>query len=99
MQELLPCRTAVNNDEEGVPCSSKEAQQQWWRRHFTKVFNRLRSQFEEKVLESVRQREVNGSIAGKPTAREAKKALGNLKNGKAAGFNFQHLARDAQGWC
>ena len=83
---LLPCKTAVINDEEGVPCSSKEAQQQRWRRHFTKVLN-LRSQFEEKVLESVRQREVNGSIAGKPTAREVKRVLGKLKNGKAAGFS------------
>ena len=50
------------------------------------MFN-LRSLFEEKVLESVRQRDVNGSIAGKPTVREVKKALGKLKNGKAAGFS------------
>ena len=73
---LLPCRMTIIDDEEGVPCSSKEAQQQRWRRHFTKVLN-LRSQFEEEVVEFVRQMEVNGSIAGKPTAREVKKALGS----------------------
>ena len=83
---LLPCRMAVIDDEEGVPCSSKDAQHQRWRRHFSKILN-LRSQFEEEVLESVRQREVNGSIADKPTAREVKKALGKLKNGKAAGYS------------
>ena len=65
---------------------SKEAQQQQWRRHFSKVLN-LRSQFDKEVLESVRQREVNGSLADKPTAREVKSALGKLKNGKAAGYS------------
>ena len=71
---LLSCRTAVIDDEESVPCSSKETQQQQWRRHFSKVLN-LRSQFEEELLESVRQRELNESIAGKPTEREVKRAF------------------------
>ena len=52
---LIPCRTPVIDDEEGVPCSSKEAQQLRWKRHFLKVLN-LRIQFEEEVLVSVRQR-------------------------------------------
>ena len=78
--------TAVINDEEVVPCSSKEAQQLLWSRHFSKVLN-LRSQFEEEVLESVRQRDVNGSIAGKPTERAVMRTLGKLKNGKAAGYS------------
>ena len=51
-RDLLPCRTAVIDDEEGVPFSSKEAQQLRWRRHYFKVLN-LRSQFEEEVLETV----------------------------------------------
>ena len=38
------------------------------------------------MLESVRQREVNRSIAGKPTAKEVK-SLGKLKNSKAAGYS------------
>ena len=45
-RELLPGRMAVINDEEGVPCSSKEAQQQRWSRHFTKVPN-LGSQYKD----------------------------------------------------
>ena len=82
---LLPSRTVGNDDEEGVPCSSKEAQQLRWRRHFFKVLN-LSSQFEEEVMETVRQKEVNGSIAGKPTEREVTRAVGKLKNGNAAGY-------------
>ena len=62
------------HDEKVVPCSSKDAQKLLSRRHFSKVLN-LRSQFEEEVLESVRQREVNGSIAGKPTEREVMRTL------------------------
>ena len=38
-------------------------------------------------MESVRQREVNGSIVGKPTEREVKRVLGKLKNGKAVGYS------------
>ena len=34
----------------------------------------------EELLEPVRQREVNGSIAGKPIEREVKRVLGRLKN-------------------
>ena len=63
-----------------VPCSSKFAQQQRWRRHFS-------DQFEEEMLESVQQREVDQNIAGKPTVREVRKVLGKLKNGKAAGYS------------
>ena len=36
---LLPSRSAVIHDEEGAPCSSKDAQHQRWRRHFTKALN------------------------------------------------------------
>ncbi len=36
---LLPRRNAVIQDEMGEPCNDKNAQQQRWRRHFTKVFN------------------------------------------------------------
>ena len=81
---LLPCRAVTINDEKDVPCSGKEAQQQRWRRHFTSVLN-IRSEFKEEMLESVPQREVDGSMADKPTRGEVRRALGKLKNGKAAG--------------
>ena len=36
---LVPSRSATINDEEGNPCTSPQAQQQRWRRHFTTVLN------------------------------------------------------------
>ena len=82
---LLPCRTAVIDDEEGVLCSSKETQQRQWRRHFSKVLN-LRSQFEEELTVGVSATKGSEeSIAGKSTKRGVKRALGKLKNWKAVG--------------
>ena len=79
---LLPSRSVVIHDE--ALCSSKDAQHQRWHRHFTKVLNIL-SQFDTEVMESVTQRQVSGNLADEPTPAEVAKALGKLKNGKAAG--------------
>ena len=77
---LLPSRFAVIHDEEGARCSSKDAQHQRWRRHFTKVLN-ITSQYDAKVLESVTQRQVNENLADEPTSAEVTKALRKLRNG------------------
>ena len=81
---LMPSRTVAVHDEDGVPCANMDAQHQRWRRHFTKVLN-IRSQYDEEEMNLVRQREVCESLAAVPSGREIGKALGQLKNGKAAG--------------
>ena len=83
---LLPCRTALIEDEESVPCRIKEAQQQWWRKHFSKVLN-LRSQFEEEVLGGSVTKGNEWEHSWKAFERKVKMALGKLKNGKAAGYS------------
>ena len=35
---LIPARSAMVKDEDGNPCTTNEAQQKRWRRHFTKTF-------------------------------------------------------------
>ena len=72
------------NDENGNPCTSPSAQQQRWQRHFSSVLNR-QSQFNPQELEKVRQRPLRADLAREPSRRELTKALGKLRNGKAAG--------------
>ena len=52
---LIPTRCITIKDESGVPCTSTQAQEERWRRHFTKVLN-VQSQFCETELDRVRQR-------------------------------------------
>ena len=81
---LLPSVVVTINDENGNPCASISAQQQRWKRHFTQVLN-VQSPFDPEELEKVRQRPLRADLAEKPSMRELTKALGRLKNGKAAG--------------
>ena len=61
------------------------AQQQQWRRHFTKVFN-IQSQFNEVEIMKARQIEpVRHQLAEVPSMDELTNAIGKLKNGKAGG--------------
>jgi hypothetical protein len=48
-------------DEEGNPCTTVEAQQQRWRRHFTKILN-TQSQFNEAEIKKARQRPVRHQL-------------------------------------
>ena len=47
---LVPARLATVVDEEGNACTTVEAQQQRWRRHFTKILN-IQSQFNEVLVD------------------------------------------------
>ena len=57
--------TYIQYDENGIPCINAASQHQRWRRHFTKVLNVV-SQFDESVLELVRQCEVDSSLVDLP---------------------------------
>ena len=61
-----------------------DAQHQCWRRHFNNVLN-IKTRFVAEEMESVHQREVRADLANIPSQLEVAKALGKLKNGKAAG--------------
>ena len=71
-------------DEDGVPCVTTDTQHQRWRRHFNSVLN-IRTSLVAEEMESVHQREVKADLANIPSQLKVTKALGNLKNGKAAG--------------
>ena len=64
------------NDEDGNPCTSPSAQQQRWRRHFSRVLN-MQSQFNPQELEKVRQHSLRTDLTWGPTMRELTKALGS----------------------
>ena len=81
---LVPSRLATVVDDEGNPCSTLVAQQQQWRRHFTKILN-IQSQFDETEIMRARQRPVRHHLAEAPTMDELTDAIGKLKNGKAGG--------------
>ena len=50
----------------------------------------IRSQYDEKEMDLLRQREVDESLGKMPKAEEIVKALVKLKNGKAAGNTNIH---------
>ena len=50
---LVPSTLTTVVDEEGNPCTTVEAQQQRWRRHFTKILN-IQSQFNEAEIRKAR---------------------------------------------
>ena len=81
---LIPSRLNTILDEEGNICVTTDAQQQRWRRHFTKVLN-LQSQFNVNEIMKARQRPVRHQLAELPTMEELMQAIGKVKNGKAAG--------------
>ena len=81
---LVPSRLATVVDDEGNPCSTLVAQQQQWRRHFTRILN-IQSQFNEAEIMRARQRPVRHHLTEAPTMDELTDAIGKLKNGKAGG--------------
>ena len=81
---LIPLRLGTILDEEGNVCATTDSQKQRWRRHFTKVLN-LESQFNVNEIMKARQRPVRHELAELPTMEELMKAIGKVKNGKAAG--------------
>ena len=51
----MPVRSAVVQDENGNSCTTTEAQQERWRRHFSKIIN-IQRDFDVEELSRVRQR-------------------------------------------
>ncbi len=83
-RKLLPSRAVTIHDSEGVPCKSTNAQHASWRQHFTKVLNVV-SEYDPSVLEQVKQREEDDTLASVTSMVEVMKALTKMKNRKAAG--------------
>ena len=69
---LRPSRVVNIHNEEGEPCKTTDAQHQ--------------RRFAAAEMDRVRQREVNADQANTPSLLEVTRALGQLKNGKAAGI-------------
>ena len=80
---LIPSRVVTIHNEDNIPCTSTSAQNQ----HGGSISPRCSTSGANlmKKLGLVRQREVRDSLGNIPTSREVEKALGQLKNGKAAG--------------
>ena len=81
-RSLLPVRSAMVKDEDGIVCITTEAQHETWRRHFSKILN-IQSVFNVEELERVRQRPPRPEMAELPSDEELLRAVGKLKNGKA----------------
>ena len=80
----VPSRVITIHDEDDMLCVSTASQHQQWRRHFAKVLN-VASQHDERELDSVRQHEVDSSLADLPNEEDVQLALSQVGNGKAAG--------------
>lgn len=83
---LRPSREVNIHNEDGEPCKTTDAQHQRWRQHFNSVLN-IRTRFAATEMDRVRQREVKADLANTPSLLEITRALGQLKNGKAAGIS------------
>ena len=81
---LVPVRSAVVQDENGNSCTTTEAQQERWRRHFSKILN-IQSDFDMEELSRVRQRPTRNEMTEVPSEEEVMNAVGKLRNGKAGG--------------
>ena len=66
---LAPVRSTVVGDEDGVLCSTNEAQNERWRRHFSKILN-VQSEFSLDELGRVRQRPLRADLNQLPTEEE-----------------------------
>ena len=51
---MVPVRTAMVRDKDGNECTSAEAQQERWKRHYTKILN-IQSEFDVEKLRKVKQ--------------------------------------------
>ena len=85
----MPMRSAVVRDKDGVTCTTTEAQNERWRRRFSKILN----EFDLEELGRVKQRPLRPDLAGFPTEEELMRAIKSLKSGKAGG----DTSRDSEG--
>ena len=81
---LVPVKTEVGKDEDGNTCTTAKAQQERWRRHFTKILN-IQSGFDVEESRKVRQRLPRPEMAEVPSEEELMSAVGKMRNGKAGG--------------
>jgi len=81
---LVPVKSAVVQDENGNSCTTTEAQQERWRRHFSKILN-VQSDFDMEELSRVRQRPTRSEMTEVPSEEEVMNAVAKLRNGKAGG--------------
>ena len=65
-RSLMPMRSAVVRDKDGVTCTTTEAQNERWRRRFSKILN----EFDLEELGRVKQRPLRPDLAGFPTEEE-----------------------------
>ena len=61
----MPVKAEVGKDEDGNTCTTAKAQQERWRRHFTKILN-IQSGFDVVELRKVRQRPPRSEMAEVP---------------------------------
>ena len=81
---LMPERTARVRDEDGSECTSAEAQQERWKKYFTKIVN-IQSEFDVEELRKMRQRPPRPEMADLPSEEELLSAVVKLKIGNAGG--------------
>ena len=81
---LIPLRSANIRDEDGVKCSTTEAQDERWQRPFSKILN-VQSEFSLEELGRVRRRPLRADLAELPTAEKLEEGTGKLKSGRAGG--------------
>ena len=80
----MPVKAAVVKDEDGNTCTAAKAQQERWRRHFTKILN-IQSEFDVEELRNMRQRPPRPEIAEVPSEEELMSTVEKMRNGKAGG--------------
>ena len=80
----MPVRAVAVKDEDGNGCTTTEAQQERWKRHFSKVLN-IQSQFDVEEFRKARQRPTRSKMAEVPSEKELLSAVGKIKNGKSSG--------------
>ena len=80
----MPVTSVVVQNGNGNSCTTTEAQQERWRRHFSQILN-IQSEFDMKELSRVRQRPTRSEMTEVPSEEEVMNAVGKLRNGKAGG--------------
>lgn len=83
-QGLVPLRTPIVRDEQGVICSSAVEQRQRWCRHFENVLN-VESDFRASVFATLPTYPVLDGLDEEPTLTELQLAVKCMRNNKAAG--------------
>ena len=88
---IVPVRSAVVQDENGNSCTTTEAQQERWRRHFSKILN-IQSDFDMEELSRVRQRPTRSEMTEVPS-EEVMKCCGEVEEWKGR-WRVRHFARN-----